>query len=143
MLPHKFKVPAFCLIVLGLVLAYLYFIVNIRIELPVLALVSAFAETKFLAVYKTNVADELILLCLILGLALLAFSRDKNENKTFSALRIKALIYTVLIDIFLAVFSILFIYGAGFMVFIIANLILPFIIYLAIFNILKYKTVTG
>ena len=62
MLSNKFKIPGYVLIILGFVLTYLYFVVNIRIEIPVLAIVSSFTETKFFTIYKTNVADEFIIL---------------------------------------------------------------------------------
>jgi len=40
-------------------------------------------------------------------------------------------------------FFTLFIYGGGFMAFIIINIVLPFIIYLIIFNILKNRDIKG
>jgi hypothetical protein len=46
---------------------------------------------------------------------------------------------TIRTEIFLLLVFTLFIYGGGFMVFIVINIVLPFIIYLIVFNILKYK----
>jgi hypothetical protein len=139
MLSNKFKIPAYVFILTALILSYLYFITNIRIEMPVPALISSFTETRFLTVYTTNVADELILLLFISGFSLLVFSAEKDENIIFSEIRNRALLLTVRIDIGLLVFMTIFIYGGGFMAFIIINIILPFIIYLITFNILKNK----
>ncbi|HOW09976.1 MAG TPA: hypothetical protein PLX08_09255 [Bacteroidales bacterium] len=139
MLPYKFKTPGYSLIIAGFVLTYLYFVVNIRIEIPVLAIVSSFTETKFFTVYKTNIADELIILLLIAGFCMVVFSNEKNETDQIKRTRIKSLLMTIRTEIFLLLFFTLFIYGGGFMVFIVINIVLPFIIYLIVFNILKYK----
>lgn len=139
MLSHKFKIPGYSLIILGFVLTYLYFVVNIRIEIPVLAIVSSFTETKFFSVYKTNVADELIILSLVSGFCLIVFSKEKNETDSIKKIRIKSLLLTIRADILLLLFFTLFIFGGGFMVFIVVNIVLPFIIYLIIFSILKYR----
>ena len=58
MLSHKFKIPGYILIILGFVLTYLYFVVNIRIEIPVLAIVSSFTETKLLPKNSKAVLNE-------------------------------------------------------------------------------------
>jgi hypothetical protein len=88
MLPYKFKTPGYSLIIAGFVLTYLYFVVNIRIEIPVLAIVSSFTETKFFTVYKTNIADELIILLLIAGFCMVVFSNEKNETDQIKRTRI-------------------------------------------------------
>jgi len=139
MLSNKFKIPGYVLIILGFVLTYLYFVVNIRIEIPVLAIVSSFTETKFFTIYKTNVADEFIILSLVAGFCMVVFSKEKNETDSIKKIRTKSLLHTVRIDISLLLFFTLFIYGGGFMVFIVINIVLPFIIYLITFNILKNK----
>ncbi len=143
MLSHKFKIPGYILIILGFVLTYLYFVVNIRIEIPVLAVVSSFTETKFFTVYKTNVTDELIILSLVAGFCMIVFSNEKNETDALRQIRIKSLLLTIRADILLLLFFTLFIYGGGFMAFIIINIVLPFIIYLIIFNILKNRDIKG
>jgi len=142
LLSYKFKIPGYFLIVLGFVLTYLYFVINIRIEIPVLAIVSSFTETKFFTVYKTNVADELIILSLVAGFCLVVFSNEKKETDEIKEIRMKSLILTVRSEIFLLLFFTLFIYGGGFMAFIVINIVLPFIIYLIIFNILKNRILT-
>jgi len=142
LLSYKFKIPGYFLIVLGFVLTYLYFVINIRIEIPVLAIVSSFTETKFFTVYKTNVADELIILSLVAGFCLVVFSNEEKETDEIKEIRMKSLILTVRSEIFLLLFFTLFIYGGGFMAFIVINIVLPFIIYLIIFNILKNRILT-
>lgn len=139
LLPYKYKIPGYALLIAGAVMTYLYFVVNIRLELPVPAIISSFAETKFFTTYKTNIADELLILLLITGFSLIVFSKEKNETVQLRELRIRSLIRTALTDIFIILFATLFVYGSGFMAIIIMNLFLPFIIYLIFFNVAKRK----
>lgn len=138
-MPYKCKIPGYALLIAGAVMTYLYFVVNIRLELPVPAIISSFAETKFFTSYKTNVADELLIILLITGFSLIVFSKEKNETVQLRELRIRSLIRTALTNIFIILFATLFVYGSGFMAIIIMNLFLPFIIYLIFFNVAKRK----
>jgi len=124
----------------GTVLTFFYFAFDFRFELPVLAIFSSFMETRFFTTFRTNFADELIMLLFLSGLFLLAFSEDKHELDYFKSLRIKALIKTAVAYSIIVMLVLLFVYGTGFMAFSIVNLFLPFILYLIIFNILKKRT---
>jgi hypothetical protein len=137
LLPYRYKITGVVLVLCGLVMTVLYFTVNFRFELPVIALFSSYVETKFLTTFKTNFADELILLTLLTGFLLVSFSSEKNEEDYFARLRYKAIIRTVIINSAILLFSILFIYGGGFMGVVIMNIYTPFIIYIVTFRILK------
>ena len=125
--------------VTGLLLSGAYFIFNFRFELPVFAVVSSYMKTRFLTTFKTNFADETIMLLLILGFFMWAFSEEKKEYDGLWILRIRALKMAVLTDIGVLLFTILFIYGSGFIAIILINMILPFILYLLYFNYLKTR----
>jgi hypothetical protein len=139
LLSYKFKLPGLVLIFAGTVLTFFYFGLDFRFEIPVLALFSSFMETRFFTIFRTNFADELIMLLFLSGLFLLAFSADKHELDSYKSLRIKALIKTVVADSIFIILSLLFVYGSGFLAVAIMNFFLPFILYLVIFNILKKR----
>ena len=139
LLSYKFKLPGFIMIIAGTVLTFFYFGFDFRFEMPVLALFSSFMKTRFFTIFRTNFADELIMLLFLSGLFLLAFSAEKHEFDSYKSLRIKALIKTILADSIFVILSLLFVYGSGFIAAAIINLFLPFILYLVIFNILKKR----
>ncbi|MDX9726589.1 MAG: hypothetical protein RBT38_09400 [Bacteroidales bacterium] len=141
LLPYSYKIPGYSLLIAGTVMTYLYFVVNIRLEIPVPAIISSFTETKFFTTYKTNFADELTILFLISGFSLIVFSKEKNESGQLRELRISSLNKTIVTDICILLFATLFIYGSGYMAIIIMNLFLPFIIYLIYFNVEKRKLI--
>jgi len=139
LLSYKFKLPGLIMIFAGTVFTFFYFAFDFRFELPVLAIFSSFMETRFFTTFRTNFADELIMLLFLSGLLLLAFSADKYEPDSYNLLRIKALIKTVVADSIFVILSLLFVYGSGFLAVAIINFFLPFILYLVIFNILKKR----
>jgi len=139
MLPYKYKIPGIILVLAGIVLAIIYFSSNIRFELPVLAVVSSYMETKYFATFKTNFVDESILLLLLGGFSLWVFSREKSDTDEIREIRIEALKRAILSDLAFLLFSILFIYGSAFIALVVANLVLPFILYLAYYYFLKFR----
>lgn len=139
MLPFKFKLPGYILILTGIVFSILYFTVKFRFEIPVFAVASSYLKTKYFTTFSTNFSDELICLLLLAGFSLVVFSREKTETALVQKIRIKALSGAVLADLAFLLFSVLFIYGSGFLVAIILNLFLPFVLYIVIFNLMKIK----
>ena len=138
-LPFQFKIGGWILIVAGIILTIIYASTNLRISMPVLAVYSSYMEAKLFTIFTTNFAEELIMLLYVCGFLLVTFSRCRNEQESDNELRLiaifKALIYNT---IFLA-FSILFIYGNGFMLVLVLNLFSTFIFYVLLFAWLKYK----
>ncbi len=132
-LPNPLKKAGWLLLILGLVFATAYAFLDFRFTMPVFALFSYFAEVKFLAVFETNFADELTMVFLLSGLFLLSFSKEKKETARLEHLRNKALIKAFLYNTLFLFFSILFVYGMGFLGVLVVNLFSPLIIYLAAF----------
>lgn len=140
MLSFKWKIAGFIIAALSAILAVFYFAAGFRFEMPVLAIVSSYREIKFLSIFSTNFADETILLGFISGFALIAFSRERKELACYRGIRISALTKAVVIYTLFLIFSVLFLYGSVFMGIVVLNLVLPFVLYILIFNILKFKT---
>jgi hypothetical protein len=139
MLPYRFKFPGYILILTGIVLSILYFTVKFRFQMKVFALFSSYLKTRYFTTFTTNFADETIFLLLLSGFSLTVFSREKDELDVFMPMRYRALVRTVIADILFLFLSVLFIYGSGFLVMAIFNIILPFILYLLFFTYMKIK----
>ncbi len=116
---------------------YIWF--DFRFTIPVFAVYSSFLETKLFEVIKTNVADELTLLPLLAGLSLLVFTKEKVETAFIENLRVRAFISSGLINTFLILFSIVFVYGSGFIGVLVFNIISFPLLYLLTFFLLKHK----
>jgi len=120
--------------VLSLPFAYLYFwggkpeIFNVKI----FAIVTTYLETRFFVVSQTNILDELAAILFISGIALISFSKEKNEKEHFEALRIMALIKAMYFTMAFWLLSFLLIYGIA--IFIVSFLV--FIVFLLAYNLL-------
>jgi len=139
LLPYKFKWVGTVLVCLGMVGLVFYIWFDFRLILPVLAVVSSFLETKTFIILQTNVADELILLSFLAGFFFLIFSKEKTETVYLDQLRARAFSKAVVANMVLLLFSILFVYGNGFLAIILLNLFSGFIFYLIFFYFLKRK----
>lgn len=107
--------------------------------MPVFAVFSSFMETKMLVTFRTNFADELILLLLICGFGLIVFSKEKNETDNLDPLRIKALVKAIIANTVLLLFSILFVFGSGFIAVLVFNLFSVPIFYIFFFYLVERK----
>lgn len=123
----------------GIAMTVMYFMFNFRFEIPVLAVVSSYMDTNFFTTFTTNFADESIMLLFLIGFSLIAFSKERHEDDFLRRIRSMALKRTILTEIGILLFSVLFIYGSGFIAIILLNMILPFVLYLSYFNYLKTR----
>ena len=138
-LPYTFRLLGWALIFTGCFFAVLYFWFGFSLQIPAFAIYSSFLQTKILTVIHTNFADELILLLLIIGLLFLMFSKDRFENQQLNEFRVKALIRAIFANYLLLLFSIIFIFGSGFMSVLIFNLFSILIIYQIFFYFFKRR----
>ena len=113
LLPHSLRYAGYFLLLLSFGAAYLYFIGGRPpiFEVPVFAIVTSYAETRWMVIAQTNALDEMAIIFALLGLQIILFSKETTENKNLSFLRIKAIIYgiystsIILIFIYLTVFG--------------------------------------
>lgn len=137
LLPYKLKIYGWISVFAATTLTFLYFYYGIKISMPVFAVYSSYLETKLFAFFITNFTEELILLLYIAGFSLIVFSKEKNESGFLKLVRIKALTNMIKTVVIWWLFTVLFIFGNGFMVVLILNLVLPFIIYIFFFYRIK------
>jgi hypothetical protein len=132
--PFKAKFLGLAFVALALPFAYLYFwggkpdIFNVKI----FAIVTTYLETRYFVVSQTNILDELAAILFISGIALISFSKEKNEKEHFESLRIKALVNALYFTMAFWLLSFLFIYGIA--IFIVSFLV--FIVFLLAYNLL-------
>ncbi|MDY0098119.1 MAG: hypothetical protein RBR81_02860 [Bacteroidales bacterium] len=129
-LPHFFRPAGIILAITGSVIGLLFMLIDLRISLPVFAIVSMYLEKKFLTVFTTNVADELILLCLLGGLFLIVFSREKPGTPSRFNLKARSLFAALFYNSLFLGFSILFLYGQAFGIILALNVFSIMILYL-------------
>lgn len=126
---YKWKIIGWILILLGTISATFLIFFDFRFTLPVFAVFSQYMETKIMATFKTNFADELTMLPLLSGFLLVTFSKEKTKNRFSLDDKARAIFKALLYNTLILIFSILFIYGQGFLTMLIVNLYSLFILY--------------
>jgi hypothetical protein len=127
------------LTITGVFFTVLYVWFGFSFKMPVFAVFSSFIETRMFVTFRTNFADELIILLCLAGFFLMMFSKEKNEKEYFDSLRLKAFAKTIILNTILLFLSCLFVYGYGFIIALVLNCFSIFIFYLIFFYFLKYK----
>jgi len=143
LLPYKYKWIGMGLVILGITGLIFYLWFDFRLILPVFAVYASFLETRMFTTFRTNIADELIMLSLLAGFLLLVFSKEKTECEILDQIRSRAFLNALLANAGLLIFSILFIYGNGFLTILLLNLFSIFIFYLIFFYVMKRKEINS
>ncbi|MFA5973012.1 MAG: hypothetical protein WC780_11725 [Lentimicrobiaceae bacterium] len=139
LIPYTWKLFGLFLTVSGIISAVFYLWFDFRFTLPVFAVFSSFLETKMFTTFRTNFADDLILLLLISGLALIVFSKEKIESENLNSFRARALVKALIVNNLFLFLSILFVFGTGFIAILVINLFSFSIFYLIFYYIMKQK----
>ena len=139
LLPYYFKIIAFGLILIGIILSVFYLQYDFKYTSSVFAVISMYLENRFFVVIQTNIIDEIILILLVVGFGQIMFSEEKIEDDDITVVREKAIMKAFVANTFFIIFSIIFIYGGGFIGVLLLNLITVFIFYLFFFYQSLYK----
>ncbi len=140
LIPRQFKWLGLILIVIAGFLYFYFDWYNIRLEVPVFAVYSSFMRTRYFVFSRTNFTDELTLLLALAGFMMIVFSKEKNESDEIKLVRYKSFVQAVFINSLFMAFSILFIYGSGFIAMLVFNVISVYLIYLIIFAFQRRKS---
>lgn len=142
LLSNKFRkfgyislLPAFLIFILKQVLKFeLDFL-----YLKVFAIQSLFFETKSFTWIHSDMSDEIIAISFIIGLSIIAITKEKQELEEINTLRISAASRAVIINCFFVIFGLLFFYGFAVMNILIINLFSLLFLYIVIFRILLHR----
>ncbi len=122
--PRWCRKAGFLLCLAGIAGAYLFYFLDVKpdfLHVKVFAIFSYYLKKRYLTPVNNNISDEIIMLLSISGLFLISFSKLKNESDYTIMLRLKALFISVYISSFVVVVAIIFLYGLGFIAFLVAN----------------------
>lgn len=139
LLPRRFRFVGFVFTVAGAILGIMRFYFGFKpdvLDQKVFAVYSVYLKTKTLKVESNQLIEEVVGLLLILGLFMIAFAREKNENPQVNAIRLKAFFISFYFNTVFLIASISFTFGLAFIYMAILNLVLPLSIYVISFRIL-------
>ncbi len=139
MISYKFKYVGGVFLLSGLILVIINQIHRMHLKIPVLAIQSSYIQTKYFTIMRTNIYEEIMMLCFLAGFFLFAFAKEKTELKEYEALRNSSWRMAIVLNTVMLACSILFIYGKGFVALILLNMVSVFIFYILVFTIKKTR----
>jgi len=144
LLSYHYKYPGFGSLMAGCIMAYLVISRNFKpdfLDVPVFAIYSSYLNKVIFGITQTNLADEMAIIFLLFGLALLAVSKQKNEKDHYMKMRVNALIWSVFLNTVLMVVAALTFFGMGYLIILVINTFSQLVIYLILFNVLLVSDV--
>jgi len=145
LLHHSLRYAGYFLIFISLGAAYLYHWGGrpAFFEVPVFAILTSYAETRWFVFAQTNALDEIAVISALLGLLFILFAKEKNEIPEMQMMRFRSLFLSSYITTILMIIAYITVYGWP--VFILISF--SFIIFLLVSNIIfkmyitKYKKI--
>jgi hypothetical protein len=134
LLPFKVKRLGWIILLPALLLGIM--VMYFEFEIPGFVLVVPYDDLDFFSTgpNKNNLTDELISIIMIVSLALIAFSEEKEEDEWVSKIRLESLQWSVYANYILLILAILFVYGMHFFEALVYNMYTILILFILRFN---------
>ncbi|MEO5985212.1 MAG: hypothetical protein ABIP80_06870 [Ferruginibacter sp.] len=144
LLPNKYKLIGWCLLIPAIVLGIFLSFTDFH-SFPINTKVFAIYNQEFLgssqsfSFIKTNITSTLVGILFIIGAMFVGFSKEKREDEFIAKLRLSSLLWAVWVNYTLLFLSFLFVYGLGFLTVMMYNMFTILIIFIVRFNYILYK----
>ena len=151
LLPNKYKTIGWVLFILGLiggVFIYMSDYESDALTINVLSLyfdpfiIGVQEEAGFFKIIENSIVDELATLVIIIGGLLVGFSKEKVEDEFIYKLRKDSLVWAIIFNYVVLIFTIIFVYDFTFFDVLVFNMFTPLIFFIVRFNFLKRKSLS-
>jgi len=142
LMPRWFRYLGIVMTLAGIVMSVIRFGYGVKpefLEVKVFVVYAAYLQTSEFRTITNNISEEICGVTLILGLFFLAFSKLGTESDETWLIRLKSFIYSLYTVTALLLFSLVFIYGWGFLMVMTANLFLYLLVYNIWFYVLIFR----
>ena len=145
LLPNKLKPLGWCLFIIGLIGGTILYAMDYDGEIMVTKVFSIYSEpflgdAGFFKVLENGIADELVYICIIIGGLLVGFTKEKVEDEYIYKLRTESLVWAIIFNYILLLFTIVFVYDMTFFNVLIFNVFTPLLFFVFRFNFIKLKS---
>lgn len=145
LLPNKYKIVGWFILILTTILGIILMVTDFEgmpLNTKVFAILDngILGESQSFTFIDANVTNTVVGILFIVGALLIGFSKEKNEDEFITNLRQSSLLWAVLINYILLLFSFAFIYGTAFLNVMLYNMFTVLIIFIARFNYVLYST---
>lgn len=140
---NKFKKIGWFLFAPGIILGIINLIFQndislFNIKVFAIAEEEIFGKANFFSITENNILDEISGILIIIGAALIAFSKEKFEDEFISKIRLESLVWATYVNYIILIFAILFVYNTTFLWVLTINMFTLLIFFLIRFNCALY-----
>ncbi len=146
LLSHKYKTTGWILFIIGLISGIFMVFSGFESDLLNTKVLSIFnygilnnEEVKFFKIIDNSIVDEITALFIIIGGLIVGFSKEKIEDEFIYKLRTDSLVWAIIFNYLVLIFTIIFIYDMTFLNIMIFNMFTPLVFFVFRFNFLKHK----
>ncbi|MBT8394143.1 MAG: hypothetical protein KJN66_04745 [Bacteroidia bacterium] len=149
LLPNKYKLVGWILFIIGLIGGVFMYIAEYESDALTVNVLSVYSESffgkenGFFQITENSILDELIALAIIIGGLLVGFSKEKVEDEFIYKLRTDSLVWAIIFNYTVLIFTIIFVYDMTFFDVLVFNMFTPLIFFVFRFNFLKRKSSLG
>jgi hypothetical protein len=149
LLPHKYKIVGWVLFILGLVTGSIIVFGGYELDILKVNVLSIYDEGGFLGlegeegffnIIENSILDELAALSTIIGGLLVGFTKEKVEDEFIYKLRNDSLVWAIIFNYMILVFTILFVYEFTFFHVLVFNMFTPLLFFVFRFNFIRLKS---
>jgi len=147
LLPHKYKIVGWILFVIGLIVGCFLFFGEYETDALTINVLSIFNEGDifggkkgYFKIVENSIVDELVTLAIIFGGLLVGFTKEKVEDEFIYKLRNDSLVWAIIFNYMVLVFTILFVYDFTFFHVLVFNMFTPLMFFVIRFNFLRLKS---
>ncbi len=143
--PRQFRILGLLLFIPSLITAIILRFIDYDFEQSLQTKVFAIfdngimGDTTFLTVIENPVADEILLILLIVGGLLAGFSKLRNEDELIAQIRYESLVWAVYFNFGVMIFATLFVYGTFYFDVLTANVFTLLFFFLIRFHLMLYR----
>ena len=152
LISNKYKIPGWILLISGLILGVILRFSDFEsdfLETKVLA-ISGGGDTIFsnsgldntndyFRIIENSIFDEIIAIMSIIGGLFVGFSKEKIEDEFIYKLRKDSLVWAIIINYVILIFTVIFVYNLSFFNILVYNMFTPLLIFIIRFNFLKFR----
>jgi hypothetical protein len=142
--PHVYRFIGWIVLVPGLILGLAHMLGGFEatwLNLPVFVVSEPgfLGEDKWFGLSTNNLTDELAGVMLIIGLAFVAFSRERSEDEFIARIRLESLLRATYLNYGILLLTIVFMYGSAFFWVLVFNMFTILLFFIVHFNLALAK----
>ncbi|MDO5981881.1 hypothetical protein [Flavivirga spongiicola] len=147
LLPNKYKIIGWILLVLGLIFGVYVYLTDYEPDMLTINVLSIYGDDQFFdntqeffKIIKNSIANELAALAIIFGGLIVGFTKEKIEDEFIYKLRKDSLVWAIIFNYAILIFTIMFVYSFTFFHILVFNMFTPLLFFIIRFNFLKLKS---